>query len=180
MCSPAGFLLGCRGGPQPVGHGGIGIEIDQVPCGRTAASGLAAEPAWAGTVCVTVVDTFSRRIVGWSAATTKQTELVLAAVEMGLWQHDREGHRRQNGRLIRHSDAGSQYASFAPTEHLQREGIAASTGSVGDAYGNALMESTIGLFKTEPVKPRRSWKTLPDVVLATASTGTTTTACTVK
>ncbi len=31
-----------------------------------------------------VVDTFSRRIVGWSASTTKQTRLVLDALDMGL------------------------------------------------------------------------------------------------
>ena len=125
--------------------------------------------AWAGTVYVAfVVDTFSRRIVGWSAATTKHTELVLAAVEMGLWQRDREGIRHQPGQLIHHSDAGSQYTSFALAEHLHREGIAASIGSVGDAYDNALMESTIGLFKTELIKPRRPWKTLSDIELATA------------
>lgn len=52
--------------------------------------------AWAGVVYVAfVVDTFSRRIVGWSAATTKHTELVLAAVEMGLWQRDREANYHQ-------------------------------------------------------------------------------------
>lgn len=33
---------------------------------------------------------------------------------------------------------------------------------------NALMESTIGLFKTELIKPRRPWKTLSEVELATA------------
>lgn len=33
---------------------------------------------------------------------------------------------------------------------------------------NALMESTIGLFKTELIKPRRPWKTLSQVELATA------------
>ncbi len=53
-------------------------------------------------------------------------------------------------------------------EHLDAAGIAASIGSVGDAYDNALMESTIGLFKTELIKPRRPWKTLSDVELATA------------
>ncbi|WP_405668172.1 integrase core domain-containing protein [Streptomyces sp. NBC_00055] len=47
-------------------------------------------------------------------------------------------------------------------------GIAAAIGSVGDAYDNALMESTIGLFKTELIKPRRPWKTLSQVELATA------------
>jgi putative transposase len=38
-----------------------------------------------------VVDTFSRRIVGWSAATGKHTELVLAALEMAPWRRDRPG-----------------------------------------------------------------------------------------
>lgn len=55
-----------------------------------------------------VVDTFSRRIVGWSAATTKHTELVLAALEMALWQRDRSGTPAVTGELIHHSDAGSQ------------------------------------------------------------------------
>lgn len=51
---------------------------------------------------------------------------------------------------------------------LQAVGIAASIGSVGDAYDNALMESTIDLYKTEQIKPRRPWKTLSQVELATA------------
>jgi putative transposase len=45
---------------------------------------------------------------------------------------------------------------------------AAAAGSVGHAYDNALMESTIGLYKTEHIKPRRPWKTLSQVELATA------------
>lgn len=61
-----------------------------------------------------------------------------------------------------------QYTSFALAEHLEKAGIAASIGSVGDAYDNSLMESTIGLFKTELIKPRRPWKTLSEVELATA------------
>ncbi|WP_435847635.1 hypothetical protein [Streptomyces halstedii] len=31
-----------------------------------------------------VVDAFPRRIVGWAAATSKQTPLILSAPEMGL------------------------------------------------------------------------------------------------
>ncbi|MER5685882.1 IS3 family transposase [Streptomyces sp. NPDC002205] len=124
---------------------------------------------WAGVVYVAfVVDTFSRRIVGWSAATVKETVFVLDALEMAIWQRDREQHPIQPGELIHHSDAGAQYTSFRLAEHLDTAGIAASIGSVGDAYDNALMESTIGLFKTEPIKPRRPWKTLSDVELATA------------
>lgn len=117
--------------------------------------------AFAGVVYVAfVVDTFSRRIVGWSAATTKRTRLVLDALEMALWQRDRDGCPPRRGELIHHSDAGSQYTSFRLAEHLDAAGIAASIGSVGDAYDNALMESTIGLFKTELIKPRRPWRTL--------------------
>ncbi|MFK0192814.1 IS3 family transposase [Kitasatospora sp. NPDC090308] len=125
--------------------------------------------AFSGVVYVAfVVDIFSRRIVGWSASTTKQTRLVLDALDMGLWQRDRDQHPPLPGELIHHSDAGSQYTSFTLAEHLDAAGIAASIGSVGDAYDNALMEPAIGLYKTEVIKPQRPWKTLSHVELATA------------
>ncbi|MFG3590587.1 IS3 family transposase [Streptomyces sp. NPDC047990] len=124
---------------------------------------------WSGVVYVAfVVDTFSRRIVGWSAATSKETKLVLDVLGMALWQRDREEHPYQRGELIHHSDAGSQYTSFRLAEHLAAAGIAASIGSVGDAYDNSLMESAIGLSKTELIKPGRPWRTLSQVELATA------------
>lgn len=47
----------------------------------------------------------------------------------------------------------SQYTSLAFTEELIEAGIAGSIGTVGDALDNALMESTIGLYKTELVVP---------------------------
>ncbi|MGX1025347.1 transposase InsO family protein [Streptomyces ambofaciens] len=64
--------------------------------------------AWAGVVYVAfVVDTFSRRIVGWSASLSKETQLVLDALDMGLWQRDRDGRPPVPGELVHHSDAGS-------------------------------------------------------------------------
>jgi putative transposase len=69
---------------------------------------------------------------------------------------------------IHHSDAGSQYTSFAFTAHLIEAGIDASIGTVGDALDNALMESTIDLYKTELIKKTGPWKTLADVEPATA------------
>jgi len=65
-----------------------------------------------------------------------------------------------------------QYTSIAFAETLVLEGIAASIGSVGDAYDNALAESTIGLFKTEAVSKRSPFlsgpmKTIDDVEFAT-------------
>ena len=54
---------------------------------------------------------------------------------------------------MHHSDAGSQYTALAFTEELAEAGIAGSIGTVGDALDNALMESTIGLYKTECITP---------------------------
>ena len=65
-----------------------------------------------------------------------------------------------------------QYTSLRYTEHLELEGIAPSIGTVGDAYDNALMESIIGLFKTECIATTvfhdGLYKTLADVEYATA------------
>jgi putative transposase len=124
--------------------------------------------AWASVVYVAfVVDIYSRAIVGWSAASHKRAKLVLDALQMALWRRDRAGHPAGPG-LVHHSDAGSQYTSFAFTAHLLEAGIDASIGSVGDAYDNALMESTIGLYKTELIKRRGPWRSLAEVELATA------------
>ncbi|WP_230298711.1 IS3 family transposase [Actinomadura coerulea] len=123
---------------------------------------------WAGVVYVAfVVDIFSRAVVGWAAATNKRTRLVLDALDMALWRRDRAGRPVGPG-LVHHSDAGSQYTSFRFTTHLVDAGIDASIGTVGDALDNALMESAIGLYKTELIKPGGPWKNLTGVELATA------------
>lgn len=116
---------------------------------------------WAGFVYVSfVIDCFARTIVGWHAATTKTTPLVTTALRMGLWRRDRAGHPAADG-LIHHSDAGSQFTSVAFAETLTLEGIAASIGSIGDAYDNALAESTIGLFKNEAIRDGSPFQSEP-------------------
>ncbi len=76
---------------------------------------------------------------------------VITPLRIAIWQREREDRAVVPGQLISHSDAG-QYTSLKFTEHLALEGIAPSIGSVGDAYDNALMESVIGLFKTECIR----------------------------
>jgi transposase InsO family protein len=116
---------------------------------------------WSGFVYVSfAIDCYSRAIVGWSAATIKTTPLVTNALRMGLWRRDKAGHAARDG-LIHHSDAGSQYTSIRFAETLALEGIAASIGTVGDAYDNALAESTIGLFKTEAIREDSPFRTGP-------------------
>ena len=124
-------------------------------------------PTWSGMVYVAfVIDAYSRRILGWRAATTMRTSLVLDALEQALWTRNQAGVQEFNG-LIHHTDAGTQYTSIAFTERLAQAGAAPSVGSVGDAYDNALAETVIGLFKTELVKPHGPWRTVEQVEIAT-------------
>lgn len=51
--------------------------------------------------------------------------------------------------MLRRSLESGQYTSIAFTQRLIAAGVDASVGSVGDALGNAMAESTIGSFKTE-------------------------------
>ena len=122
---------------------------------------------WAGfTYVAFVIDVFSRKIVGWKAATTMRADLVTDTLEMVVWSRGRAGVADLTG-LIHHTDAGAQYVSLALTERLAALGMRASIGTVGDAYDNALAESTIGLFKTELIRRHGPWRTLDDVEIAT-------------
>lgn len=115
-----------------------------------------------------ITDVASRRILGWKASMSKESTLVTDALQQALSTRRRASATFTSDGLIHHSDAGSQYTSIALTQQLAEAGIAGSIGSVGDAYDNALMESTIGLFKTELIHRRRSWSSRQQVETATA------------
>jgi putative transposase len=118
-----------------------------------------------------VTDVYSRRILGWRAAMSKTSDLVSAALAQALATRRRADAEFTSRGLIHHSDAGSQYTALAFTEELVAAGIAGSIGTVGDALDNALMESTIGLYKTECIMPGsrvRNWSGLPEVERETA------------
>jgi len=118
-----------------------------------------------------ITDVYSRRILGWRASTSKTSDLVTAALAQALATRRRASSEFTAKGLIHHSDAGSQYTALAFTEELAEAGIAGSIGTVGDALDNALMESTIGLYKTELIVPgarRRNWAGLREVERETA------------
>ena len=90
-----------------------------------------------------IQDVCSRVIVGYNVAERMTVDLVLDAFKSAL-------QRRRPGRgLIHHSDQGSQYTSLRFSQALHDTGIAASMGSVGDCYDNAMAESWIGTLKAE-------------------------------
>jgi putative transposase len=123
-------------------------------------------PIWGGFAYTAfVVDAFSQRIVGWKVSGSLQTDLALDALEMAIsarWGRSLAG-------LVHHSDRGSQYTSIRYTARLEEAGMAASVGSKGDSYDNALAETVNGLYKAELVYRRRPWRSVADVERATAA-----------
>ncbi|SCF61451.1 Integrase core domain-containing protein, partial [Streptomyces sp. Ncost-T10-10d] len=106
-------LVSSVAGPSTSIHAKTGFTAFAAAPNRCWVADFTHVKTWSATVCVAfVVDTFSRRIVGWSAATVKETVFVLDALEMAVWQRDRDQQSVQPGELIHHSDAGSQYTSF--------------------------------------------------------------------
>jgi putative transposase len=97
------------------------------------------------------IDAFANRIVGWDCATSKHTSFVETTIRQAAALRARDGHTSTE-QAIHHSDAGSQYTSVHFGETLFLEGFLPSIGTVGDAFDNALAETTIGLYKHECVR----------------------------
>ena len=130
---------------------------------------------WSGIVYVAfIIDVYSRRLVGWKAARSMTTALVLDALNMAAWTRR---HTSLDG-LICHTDAGSQYTSVLYTDRIDEVGAAPSIGTVGDSYDNAMAESVMGIFKTELHRNPAAlaanggpWKGLDDLEIATCGVG---------
>ncbi len=100
-------------------------------------------PTIAGFLFLAVVmDAWSRRIVGWAFSADLKTRVVLDALDMAL-----AVPKPQN--VIHHSDQGSQYTSLAFGNRCKDAGVRPSTGSVGDAYDNAMCESFFATLECE-------------------------------
>ena len=89
-----------------------------------------------------VLDAWSRRIVGWAFSADLKTRVVLDALDMAV-----AARKPQN--VIHHSDQGSQYTLLAFGNRCKDAGVRPSTGSVGDAYDNAMCESFFATLECE-------------------------------
>ncbi|WP_240703179.1 IS3 family transposase [Cohnella luojiensis] len=90
-----------------------------------------------------VLDLYTRKIVGWKLADRMTTDLVLAALEQAY-----ETHKPPEG-LIHHSDRGSQYASEEYRTKLKQYHMKASMSRKGNCYDNACIESFHSVLKKE-------------------------------
>ena len=93
-----------------------------------------------------ILDTYSRKIVGWSMSDHHDAEFVQAALSMALLQ------RQPGAGLVHHSDRGSEYASTSYQMMLSEHAIQGSMSKKGDCYDNAMIESFWATLKEECVE----------------------------
>lgn len=91
----------------------------------------------------TVMDLYSRKIVGYAMGSYIDAKLAVDAFKMALLR------RPQAGELTYHSDRGSVYGSLEFRELLIANGITPSMSTKGDCYDNAVAESFFHTIKVE-------------------------------
>lgn len=102
--------------------------------------------------CCCVLDTYSRRIVGWSIDSSPDTRLVINALDMALKNRD-----PKPGGVV-HADHGTQFTSWAFGDKIRSAGLMPSFGTVGDGLDNAMMESFWSSMQIE-LLDRKKWNT---------------------
>lgn len=102
-----------------------------------------------------VLDVYSRRIVGWQVADHLRAELCMDALAMAI------DARRPGAELIHHSDRGVQYACDLYQQLLKKNQIVCSMSRRGNCYDNAMMESFHSTYKRELLyqRPRERFAT---------------------
>jgi len=91
----------------------------------------------------TVIDLFSRKIIGWSMDNNMKADLVNNALLMAIWQ------RKPLKGLVWHTDRGSQYCSDSHSKLTKQHGIIQSMSRKGNCWDNAVAESFFHTIKTE-------------------------------
>jgi transposase InsO family protein len=116
-------------------------DITHLPCGDGQFLYLA-----------TVIDCFSRRLVGWSIAEHMRTELVENALDAAALT------RGGLAGAMFHADHGSQYTSMDFVTLCRQIGVAQSMGAVGTSADNALTESFNATLKRETLQGATRWE----------------------
>ncbi len=93
----------------------------------------------------TVMDAYSRRVVGWCLGRTLEAELALTALERAL------AERQPGPGWIHHSDRGVQYACGAYIQRLEAAGACISMAGKGSPLENAQAERLFRTLKEEEV-----------------------------
>lgn len=96
----------------------------------------------------TMLDLYSRRVVGWAIGDRMQTDLVLEALDHAA------GRRSLRKGWILHSDRGTQYMAGAFRDRLKALNGRPSMGRFGNCFDNAVAESFFASLKEEWIRGR--------------------------
>jgi putative transposase len=91
-----------------------------------------------------IVDCYSRRVVGWALAGHLRTELVTDALNAALARR-----RPRRGRVVHHTDRGTQYGSLIFGQRCHDAGVTPSMGAPGVCWDNAVAEAFFAALETE-------------------------------
>jgi transposase InsO family protein len=91
----------------------------------------------------TVMDLFSRRIIGWTLARTRTVAITIRALKRAI------ALRNPKAGLIFHSDRGIEYSAYDYQAFLRSRGIVASMNRPRNCQDNAHMESFFHSLKAE-------------------------------
>lgn len=109
---------------------------------------------WAGwAFCATVIDCYSRKVVGFALADHMRTGLIIDALRMAII------HRDPQPGVVFHSDRGAQYTSGEFRDFCRDNGVRPSVGRTGICYDNAVAESFFATLKKELIHTR-PWPTI--------------------
>ena len=97
----------------------------------------------------TIIDLYSRLVLGWSMSERMTAQLVCDALKMALWR------RHMPINVIVHSDRGSQYCSGAYQKLLDEHGLICSMSGKGNCYDNGCAESFFHSLKVEAIHGER-------------------------
>ena len=100
-----------------------------------------------------VIDVFSRRVIGWAIAAHMRAELVTDALRMAIANRGAQVHG-----VVFHSDRGAQYGAGSFKDFAHSAGVRQSMGRVADCFDNALAESFFATLKCELLY-EHSWPT---------------------
>ncbi len=101
-----------------------------------------------------VLDLFSRRVVGWAMEEHMEASLVQQAWNMAVSQ------RQPSVDLLHHSDQGSQYTSDLYQQALATQHCQVSMSRPGNCFDNAAMESFFSTLKSECADQQFETRTL--------------------
>lgn len=98
---------------------------------------------------ITIMDVFSRRILGWSLSSTRTVEDVLPLLRRVI------ARRKPSPGLIFHTDRGIEFMAYAIQEELEKHGLRKSYNRLGHCTDNAHMESFYHSLKGELIRGRK-------------------------